>query len=268
MKTRQRRPRAPKPETLSMDWFTKDFMDKSLQEDPLGCHSNLQEHQAAVENCVENLRLSHITNPYQFLNRWSTSEILSGLDAMLGQELQGNVIDRPAGWLWKHLEKGETAVLEPAGYPERSAEVVNSIVGQLKLRGFSHPAYLVATYPLEVILEAINAADEIVKRLEVKDVPGLITSVVEGSTGKSMGGEAMSKRDPLTPAEMTVLILIARGLSNEEICEKLLISEHTRSRHLTNILSKLGAKNRAHAAALALRRGILTEEDVNGQGNG
>lgn len=268
MKARQRRPRAPKPETLSMDWFTKDFVDKSLQEDPQGCHSNLQEHEEAVKTCAETLRKFGISNPLRFLQRWTTSEILTGLDTIIGLESEDYKIYSLGAWLWSHLARGEGGSLEPADYLGRSAEVVNSIVGQLKLRGFSHPAYLVATYPLEVILEAINAADEIVKRLEVKDVPGLITSVVEGSTGKSMGGEAMSKRDPLTPAEMPVMRLIARGLTNQEISEQLRISEHTLSGRVTSIFSKLGAKNRAHAAALALRRGILTEEDVNGQGNG
>lgn len=268
MKARQRRPRAPKQETLSMDWFTEtleDLLDKSLQEDPRGCHSNVQEHQEAAENCVENLRLFHITNPYQFLNRWSTSEILGGLDAMVGQELQGNAILRPAGWLWSCLGD-EAGGLEPAGYPGRSSEVVNSIARQLQLRGLSHPGYLVTTYPLGNILETINAVDQMIaKGIEVEDVPGLVTLLVE--EGKSAKTEAtMRKGEILTPAEMDMLRLIARGRSNEELCEELLISDHTRSSHLTSILSKLGARNRAHAVALALRRGILSEEDVNGPG--
>ena len=107
----------------------------------------------------------------------------------------------------------------------------------------------------------------IAKGIEVEDVPGLITSLVK--TEKSVKTEAtMGKRDILTPAEMDMLRLIARGHTTEEICEELKISGYTITSRITSIFSKLGAKNRAHAVAIALRRGIIDLEDVNGQGEG
>jgi DNA-binding NarL/FixJ family response regulator len=63
--------------------------------------------------------------------------------------------------------------------------------------------------------------------------------------------------DALTPAEIRVLQLIARGNANKEIAEQLSISEETVKGQVRNILSKLGAKDRTHAAMIGLKRGII-----------
>jgi LuxR family transcriptional regulator, maltose regulon positive regulatory protein len=53
----------------------------------------------------------------------------------------------------------------------------------------------------------------------------------------------------LTPRELDVLELVAQGLSNQDIAQRLVVSEHTIHRHLANILRKLGLSSRAAAAA-------------------
>lgn len=58
--------------------------------------------------------------------------------------------------------------------------------------------------------------------------------------------------------ELQVLRLVAEGLSNKEIASDLQISAHTVARHVTNIMRKLDASNRAQAAAKALRSGLLS----------
>lgn len=64
--------------------------------------------------------------------------------------------------------------------------------------------------------------------------------------------------DPdLTAREIEVLNLIATGASNHEIAAQLSISLHTAKSHVRNILSKLHAVNRRHAARLAAQRGLL-----------
>ena len=63
--------------------------------------------------------------------------------------------------------------------------------------------------------------------------------------------------DVLTPAEVRVLRLIAEGNANKEIAAQLAISEDTVKGQVRNILSKLGAKDRTHAAMIGLKRGIL-----------
>jgi len=62
--------------------------------------------------------------------------------------------------------------------------------------------------------------------------------------------------DPLTERELEILKLVAQGLSNQEIAEKLVISERTVRTHVSNILSKLHLANRTQAALYALREGF------------
>jgi DNA-binding NarL/FixJ family response regulator len=63
--------------------------------------------------------------------------------------------------------------------------------------------------------------------------------------------------DALTPAEVRVLRLIAEGNANKEIAAQMSVSEDTVKGQVRNILSKLGAKDRAHAAMIGVKRGII-----------
>jgi two-component system, NarL family, response regulator LiaR len=65
-------------------------------------------------------------------------------------------------------------------------------------------------------------------------------------------GNDLSKR------ELDVLALIVEGLSNEEIAERLVISPATARHHVSACIQKLGAANRAQAAALAVKHGIVS----------
>lgn len=62
--------------------------------------------------------------------------------------------------------------------------------------------------------------------------------------------------DPLTEREVEVLRLVARGLSNNDIADQLVVSERTVRTHISNILSKLHLANRTQAALYALRQGL------------
>jgi NarL family two-component system response regulator LiaR len=73
--------------------------------------------------------------------------------------------------------------------------------------------------------------------------------------------------DPLTDREVEVLKLIARGLSNQEIAETLVVSIATVYTHVSNILDKLHLASRTQAALYALREGLASlYEDDNIQG--
>ena len=61
----------------------------------------------------------------------------------------------------------------------------------------------------------------------------------------------------LTAREREVLGLLAEGLTNRQIAERLVLSEHTVHRHVTNILRKLDLPSRTAAAAYAVRAGLL-----------
>ena len=63
--------------------------------------------------------------------------------------------------------------------------------------------------------------------------------------------------EPLTSKEVRVLHWVAEGLDSAEVGERMHISEHTVKSHVHHILKKLGARNRPHAVALAIKAGSL-----------
>jgi len=67
----------------------------------------------------------------------------------------------------------------------------------------------------------------------------------------------------LTPAEVNVLRLIAGGNANKEIAARLDITEETVKGRVKNILAKLGANDRTHAAVIGIKRGIIQSTDLN-----
>jgi DNA-binding NarL/FixJ family response regulator len=68
--------------------------------------------------------------------------------------------------------------------------------------------------------------------------------------------EHLGQDDP-TPRELEVLTLIREGYRNKQIADRLSISETTVNFHIKNLVEKLGANDRAHAVAIAIRRGLL-----------
>ncbi len=71
---------------------------------------------------------------------------------------------------------------------------------------------------------------------------------------------------PLTPRETQILNCIAGGNSNKQIASILQISEQTAKNHVSNILRKLNANDRAHAVVLAIRQGWILAEELKDLG--
>jgi DNA-binding NarL/FixJ family response regulator len=95
---------------------------------------------------------------------------------------------------------------------------------------------------------AAEPAGDIVADGDRPPVPVMTVLAVQGGPGDD--GE-------LTPREVEVLRLLAEGLSNRAIAERLVISEKTAIRHVSNIFMKLDVHNRAEATRQALERGLV-----------
>ena len=113
----------------------------------------------------------------------------------------------------------------------------------------------------------VGARAYLLKNLLDKELLGTIRAVHAGK--KALAAEASyalaehATDEALTSAEVHVLRLIASGNANKEIAAQLSITEETVKGRVKNILAKLGAKDRTHAAMIGLKRGIIEPLDLN-----
>jgi len=143
---------------------------------------------------------------------------------------------------------------------------MNGLDALIAIRGEFPEARIIVltTYAGDVqVVRAIKAGARgyLLKNAWHKELLGTIRAVHQGK--KFLSPEASfeiaehATDDALTPAEVRVLRLVAEGNANKEIAAQLSISEETIKGQVSSILSKLGAKDRTHAAMIGLKRGII-----------
>jgi DNA-binding NarL/FixJ family response regulator len=104
--------------------------------------------------------------------------------------------------------------------------------------------------------EEIRSAVEAVARGDAALDPAVQHHVVAALAGRDGAGAGCELPDGLTPREAEVLALIADGLSNGEIAERLVVSAATVKSHVNHIFAKAGVRDRAQAVTYAYRHGL------------
>ena len=110
----------------------------------------------------------------------------------------------------------------------------------------------------------------LLKNSEIGEVVTAIRTVAQGGSYfshellfslvdnlKSAPPQEESAHDALSPRELEILLLICKGLSNQEIGDKLFISKRTVDKHRANILEKTGSKNTANLVVYAIKNGVV-----------
>jgi DNA-binding CsgD family transcriptional regulator/Tfp pilus assembly protein PilF len=154
-----------------------------------------------------------------------------------------------------------------------------AVAGLVAVAAGAAPSAAVATL-LGVAQAEIEAADIVLEPVDAEPLRAAAATLLAAlgrerfdqacGRGRRMGEDerwALAERiatrapasppDALTDREIDVVRLLADGLTNGEIAQRLVVSDHTVHRHVSNILGKLGVPSRAAAASLAARRGLL-----------
>jgi DNA-binding NarL/FixJ family response regulator len=130
-------------------------------------------------------------------------------------------------------------------FPDARVIVLTTYSGDMQVLGALKAGargYILKGHVHKELLHAIRAVHAGQKRIP----PEIAAELADHATD-----------DALTEREIDVLRLIGAGNSNKQIADQLSIGEATVKSHVTNILSKLGANDRAHSVTIGLKRGII-----------
>ena len=111
--------------------------------------------------------------------------------------------------------------------------------------------------PKRAAPDELVTAIRTVARGEIFLYPSLATRLVQDYLKRADSGEQPLVYDDLTTREREVLVLIAEGLTNAEIADRLVISVKTVDRHRENIMRKLNMHNRIDLVKYAIRMGLI-----------
>ena len=110
----------------------------------------------------------------------------------------------------------------------------------------------------EVLPEQLAPAVRIVAAGEALLAPSITRRLIERfAQGPVPGRQPGTSLEELTPRELEVLRLLARGMSNAEIAQQLIVGEATVKTHVAHVLAKLNLRDRIHAVVFAYESGLV-----------
>ncbi len=119
--------------------------------------------------------------------------------------------------------------------------------------------FLLKDVPPEQLIAAVRMA----QHGEALLSPSITRRLIEEFTQPRPRASAATQLDQLSPREAEVFRLLARGLSNQEIAEHLVVGENTVKTHVARILTKLSLRDRVQAVVLAYEAGIVAPGRTN-----
>ncbi|MBI3515710.1 MAG: response regulator transcription factor [Proteobacteria bacterium] len=142
-------------------------------------------------------------------------------------------------------------------HPDMRVAVISGSLGAGKIRevlAAGACGYLPKTFDPSMILAAVR----LMLSGAIYVPPDVLVDGVDGGGGREARPAAGAAN--LTPRELEVLRMLAKGSPNKEIARAIGVAEVTVKLHTRRILEKLGVRNRAAAAALAVSRGLVGED--------
>lgn len=135
--------------------------------------------------------------------------------------------------------------------------------------GAGASGFLLKDTPPEELLGAIRTVaqgEAVISPRSTKKLLEQVRPVLEGSSPAQVALDHHTRRvlAELTPREQEVLIAMARGWSNTEICERLFVSMPTVKTHVSHVLAKTNSRDRVQAVLFAFRTGLVSREDLLG----
>jgi DNA-binding NarL/FixJ family response regulator len=142
-------------------------------------------------------------------------------------------------------------------YPDTRVAVISGSVGAAKIRdalAAGACGYVPKTFTPDMILAAVR----LMLSGAVYVPPDALAEPAEAAPEARAGGAPSN----LTPRELEVLRMLTKGAANKEIARAIGVAEVTVKLHTRRILEKLGVRNRAAAAAIAVKTGLVADDPV------
>lgn len=127
--------------------------------------------------------------------------------------------------------------------------------------------FLLKNTPPEELLEAVRTVhrgDSVISASSTRRLLGHVRPLLGGPPSRSAPPDRDTRRAvaSLTPREQEVLVAVALGYTNTEICERLVLSMPTVKTHVGHVLAKTGSRDRVQAVLFAFRAGLVDRGDL------
>lgn len=170
--------------------------------------------------------------------------------------LTGRVLERVGGLdRVARIAGNHHECIDGSGYPRGLAAGQLSLADRILAAAVAYES-AIEPRPYRAARTPEEAAERLRRRADAGQLDETAVHAVLGAAGHAPS-KPKRRDDGLTPREVEILLLVARGASNKDIAEQLVLSEKTVRNHVERTYAKLGVKNRVGASLYALESGLV-----------